>query len=257
MKSVAEMQEARREETPKTAKQPQLALAPPPKPEPPAKAEPTVGTYPSKLEPGKTFRDCADCPEMVVVPAGSFTMGSAKSEELYPGVWWSPRRRGPPHQVTFARAFALGRHEVTYDEWRACLRDGGCTHRPSKSGREPVTWVIWDQAKAYVYWLSRKTGQEYRLPSEAEWAYAGRQENSLGLQGIEGNVWEWVEDCWNDDYNGAPNNGNAWTTGDCAPRVLRGGSWVIKPVGDASVAYWSGSEYRRGSVGFRVARTLP
>ncbi len=181
-----------------------------------------------------------------MVPAGSFIMGSAKSEEVRLSYWWTQRRQGPPHQVTIARAFALGRREVTYDEWNACRRDGGCTHWPSKSGRDPVTYVIWDQAKAYVRWLSRKTGQEYRLPSESEWVYAAGRENSLGLQGINGEVWEWVEDCWNDDYDGAPNDGAAWTAGDCARRVLRGGSWSFKP----KTARASGSGYSNKVLGF-------
>ena len=195
---------------------------------------------------------------MVVVPAGSFIMGSAKSEEVRLSYWWTQRRRGPPHQVTIARAFALGRREVTYDEWNACRRDGGCKHRPSKSGRDPVTYVTWEQAKAYVRWLSRKTGQEYRLPSEAEWAYAAGRENLLGLQGIEGEVWEWVEDCWNHDYDGAPNDGAAWTAGDCARRVLRGGSWLGSPGNVRAVFRSRGTSY--GHIiyfGFRVARTLP
>jgi formylglycine-generating enzyme required for sulfatase activity len=191
---------------------------------------------------------------MVVIPAGSFTMGSAKSEAPR----WYLHRRGPLHQVTIARAFALGRHEVTYDQWRACLRDGGCTHRPSTSGRQPVTWVSWAQAKAYLRWLSRKTGHEYRLPSEAEWAYAARRENSFGLQGIEGNVWEWVEDCWNDDYDGGPSDGNAWTTGDCVFRVLRGGSWSVNPGVLQRVFRLSwGAGIRALKVGFRIAKTLP
>ena len=144
-------EEARQDAARKQVEGAKLSMAVPPKP-PADTAQPAVGVYEGR-RPGDTFQDCPECLEMVVIPAGSFTMGSAKSETSR-----YMRRRGPPHQVTIARAFALGRHEVTYDEWNACLRGGGCTHRPSKSGREPVTYVTWDQATAYVRWLSRKTG---------------------------------------------------------------------------------------------------
>jgi formylglycine-generating enzyme required for sulfatase activity len=123
-------------------------------------------------KPGETFRDCPTCPEMVVIPAGTFQMGSPEGE---PG---RTEFEGPVHTVTFDRPFAIARHEVTFDQWDACVRDGGCQHRPDDAGwgrgARPVIYVTWKDAKEYVQWLSRKTGQDYRLPGEAEWEYAAR-----------------------------------------------------------------------------------
>jgi formylglycine-generating enzyme required for sulfatase activity len=211
------------------------------------------------------FKECAQCPEMVVVPAGSFTMGSPDSEAGRVG------DEGPQHTVTFARAFAAGRFAVTFDEWDACIADGGCNHfRPSDQGlgrgRRSVPEVSWNDAQSYVAWLSRKTGKTYRLLSEAEREYVTRagtttpfwwcasistqqasiytygygpniaprkqtvpvdslQPNPWGLHQVHGDAWEWTEDCYHDSYAGAPSDGSAWTAGDCRQRVLRGGSW--------------------------------
>ncbi len=125
------------------------------------------------MRPGREFRDCPECPEMVVVPAGSFTMGSPSSEK--------GRRvfEGPQHRVTIREPFAVGKYEVTFAEWDACVAAGGCGgYRPDDRGwgrgQRPVIHVSWDDAKAYVRWLSRKTGERYRLLSEAEWEYAAR-----------------------------------------------------------------------------------
>jgi formylglycine-generating enzyme required for sulfatase activity len=153
--------------------------------------------------------------------------------------------------------------------------------------------VSWNDAKAYVAWLSRQTGKPYRLLSEAEWEYAcragtttrfswgddwptpeqanfGRKvgkttkigsypPNSWGLYDMPGNVWEWVEDCWNDSYQGAPCDGSAWTGGDGSRRMVRGGSWFSPPgeLRSASRANWGAGErlVGLGGLGFRVART--
>jgi formylglycine-generating enzyme required for sulfatase activity len=121
------------------------------------------------------FKDLAVGPEMVVVPAGSFIMGSPQSEE--------GRREdeGPQHKVTFAKPFAVGRFAVTFDEWDACVVDGGGNgYKPKDEGwswgrgRRPVINVSWHDAKAYVAWLAKKTGKPYRLLSEAEWEYVAR-----------------------------------------------------------------------------------
>ena len=120
----------------------------------------------------QTFQDCAECPEMVSVPAGKFLMGSPENEESR--VRWE----GPVREVIIPRAFAMGRHEVTFEQWEACVAAGGCQHRPGDEGwgrgRRPVIHVSWLDAKEYVAWLGRKTGKAYRLPSEAEWEYAAR-----------------------------------------------------------------------------------
>ena len=239
---------------------------------------------------GTKFQDCEECPEMVVVPEGSFMMGSTSGSDA----------ERPVHEVTIARPFAVGVYEVMFAEWDACVSDGGCGgYRPDDAGwghgRRPVIHVSWENAKAYVRWLSRKTGEAYRLLSESEWEYVARagtttrywwgneigrsrancgrcgsrwdaertapvgsfSPNAFGLQDVHGNVWEWVEDCWNDSYNGAPSDGSAWTSGECDVRVLRGGSWDLRP-GYLRSAYRirSTTGSRGNSLGFRVARTL-
>ena len=124
------------------------------------------------LEVFETFRDCAFCPEMVVVPPGTFTMGSPESEEFRGAV------EGPQHSVTIGAPFAVGVYEVTFAEWDACVQMGGCRYTPADRhwGRErrPVLYVSWEDAQAYVSWLSGLTGQPYRLLSEAEWEYVAR-----------------------------------------------------------------------------------
>ena len=117
-----------------------------------------------------TFSDCTGCPEMVSLPAGEFMMGSPTSE-MYRGA-------ETLHPVTIP-AFALSKYEITFDEWDACVADGGCgDYRPEDNGwgrgKNPVINVSWADATAYAEWLSRKTGKQYRLPSEAEWEYAAR-----------------------------------------------------------------------------------
>lgn len=141
---------------------------------PPSPAEPAADVFgDSGREAGDVFRDCPECPEMVVVPAGEFAKGSSRDEE---GRF---EDEGPNHWATIARPFALGRFEVTFAEWDACEAGGGCDgHRPADQGwgrgRRPVINVSWDDARAYARWLSARTGERYRLPSEAEWEHAAR-----------------------------------------------------------------------------------
>lgn len=200
---------------------------------------------------------------MVVLPAGSFMMGSVPAEEGR-----VDDREGPQRQVTIARPFAVGRFEVTFAEWDACVAEGGCKHRPDDRGwgrgRQPVINVSWDDVTTeYLPWLSRKTGKAYRLLTEAEWEYAARGKtsarywwgdqasrehanygrdqccalpggrfpaNPFGLHDLHGNVWEWVQDCWHGSYAGAPVDGSEWTASCAEPaRVLRGGSWNDSP----------------------------
>ena len=233
---------------------------------------------------GQTGADCAECPQMVVIPAGSFEMGSPESEE---GRY---ANEGPAHRVEIGEPLAVGVYEVTRDEYGAFVsetghaggtscwvftgsewkeREGAGWRNPgySQTGREPVVCVNWEDAQAYVGWLSGKTGEWYRLLSEAEWEYAARggsgtrywwgdeigsgrancegcgsrwddkqtapvgsfRANGYGLYDVHGNVWEWMQDCWNDNYGGAPTDGKVWKSGDCSHRVLRGGSWDFNP----------------------------
>ena len=123
---------------------------------------------------GKRFRDCAQCPEMLVVPAGSFLMGSKPSER------GRSKNEGPRHRVEIAEAYAVGVYEVTFAEWDACVDDGGCGgYRPDDEGwgrgRQPVINVSWMDAAAYVQWLSWRTARDYRLLSEAQWEHSARK----------------------------------------------------------------------------------
>ena len=268
----------------------------------PAVVTPKTPTGGKGLKPGKVFKDCAKCPQMVVLPGGSFVMGSPPGEERRT-TYENPQRR------VRIRTFAIGRFEVTFAEWDACVSAGGCTHRPGDRGwgrgRRPVMNVSWHDAQQFVRWLSRVTGKRYRLPSEAEWEYAARAgtrtaypwgtrashtyanygkdeccgghaagrdrwihtapvgsfpPNRFGLYDMQGNVWEWVEDCWHRTYRGAPVTGRAWLSGgNCRERVYRGGSWDRYPQVLRSayrfkyLAGWRSG----GEIGFRVSRTLP
>jgi formylglycine-generating enzyme required for sulfatase activity len=193
----------------------------------------------------RTVATTLTAPAMVALPGGTFLMGSPEGEEGRYDV------EGPQHEVTI-RPFAIGKHEVTFAEWDACVASGGCNgYRPDDQGwgrgRQPVINVSWHDAQAYVAWLAEATGKPYRLPSEAEWEYAARAgtttryafgdaitereanfdgsigkttevgaypANPWGLYDMHGNVWEWVEDIWHDSYQGAPADGSAWTEGE-------------------------------------------
>jgi formylglycine-generating enzyme required for sulfatase activity len=252
------------------------------------------------LKPGDSFRECANaknCPEMVVVPAGGFIMGSPASEQ------GRADNEEPQHKVVFARPFAVARFDVTFDDWDACADYGPCP-RVSDSGygrgRQPVINVTWDDARHYAAWLSRMTGKPYRLLSEAEFEYAARAGtrtaypwgdeigknnancnacgsqwdnrqpspvdsfagNPFGLHDMHGNVWQWTEDCYHGDYQGAPQDGSAWIEGaDCSRRVVRGGCWRNDPRGNprglrSAFRDWIATVDRGSYLGFRVGRTL-
>ena len=218
------------------------------------------------LKAGDSFKECAtDCPEMIVAPSGSFTMGSAPTEK------GRQTNEDPPHQVTIAKAFAVSKYELTFAEWDTCATHGDCDPQINDSGygrgRQPVINVTWEDAQRYVAWLSRMTGKTYRLLSEAEYEYATRAgtqtaypwggdiklngagmancsecgsqwdtrrtapvgsfpPNVFGLYDMVGNVYEWTEDCSHSNYDGAPADGSAWIEGgSCSRRVVRGGAW--------------------------------
>ena len=133
------------------------------------------------FRPGKTFRDCSVCPEMVVVAAGSYQQGADEGSDL------ALANEKPRRTVTIPQQFAVGIHEVTLDEWDACFDDQGCSLRPDDNGwgrgSRPVIMVSWNDAQEYIQWLNQKTGQAYRLPSESEWEYfarAGEKSDWLG-----------------------------------------------------------------------------
>ena len=252
-------------------------------------------------KPGQKLQDCPECPEMVVVPPGSFRMGSPANEH------GRDDDEGPVHKVTIDYMFAVGVYEVTFSEWDYCVEQGGCHgYHPYGDGwgrlDRPVIDISWEHAKAYVKWLSRETGKPYRLLTEAEWEYAARAgtatpfhfgntistdqanydgrsvygsgkkgkyrqrtipvgsfpANKFGLHDVHGNVWEWVEDCWHDNYKGASTDGSAWIAGgNCSKRVFRGGSWFSGPRGLRSADRdWIFADSRDSSLGFRVALTL-
>jgi formylglycine-generating enzyme required for sulfatase activity len=252
--------------------------------QPPDSAVAQKGASP---DPGEIFRDCGDCPELVVVPAGDFVMGSNDT----------PYEK-PERTIMVRRPFAIGRREVTFAEWDLCADAGACKYRPDDHGwgrgERPVINVSWDDAKLYLAWLSQKTGQKYRLPTEAEWEYAARagtktpfwwgrdvsaaraqcegcgspaprqtsavasfRPNGFGLFDTSGNAAEWVEDCWNDNYRNAPKDASAWTSGDCHLHVLRGGAFTSKPADVRSSARFRyDSDVRYYANGFRIVRDL-
>lgn len=246
-------------------------------------------TPPGPNGPGRTFRDCADCPEMVELPAGKFMMGWADGD----------KDEKPVHEVVIAKPFAIGKFEVTFDEWAACVAGGGCVNQKDPydkgwgKGRRPVIHVSWDNIREYLAWLSAKTGKHYRFLTEAEWEYAARAgtttkyafgdtitrdqanfsagtqgegktvevgsypPNAWGLHDMHGNVWEWTEDCFDESYEGAPADGTARFFPPCAVRSLRGGSWdYVADEVRSSIRFWLKPVMRLDEVGFRLARSL-
>lgn len=224
---------------------------------------------------------------MVVVPAGEFDMGSNDNPHEKPvhHVTIASSFAIGRRDVTFADwDLCVAGGGCTYS-----ANDHGFGR-----GTRPVIDVSWDDAQTFVRWLSQKTGKTYRLPSEAEWEYAARggsataywwgkdvgkgranctdcggettkqttpagsfRPNPFGLYDTAGNAAEWVQDCWNDSYRGAPVNGSAWSSGDCTLRVLRGGSFGNKASAVRSASRFRYDEdVRYYANGFRVVRDM-
>jgi formylglycine-generating enzyme required for sulfatase activity len=262
---------------------------------------------------GAAFSDCDRCPEMVIVPAGEFVMGSSMKESGHTD-------EKPQHKVSIAANFAVSRSEITFDQWDACTQAGSCAKADDDGygrGAYPAINVSWDDANAYVKWLSEKTGKRYRLLSEAEFEYVARagtttpwfwgeaeaswgsskacefanlhdedgkdahpmyvwshhkckdgygenaptrsyKPNQFGLHDVLGNVREWVADCHQEGYEGAPVDGSVRAhSGECEKRVVRGGAWVDGgSTARAAYRYSEAPDFRNYQVGFRVARDL-
>jgi formylglycine-generating enzyme required for sulfatase activity len=335
-------------------KAPQASGVPPPaNPAPPREAEqpappPTEavadGVAPlslareKALEPKDTFKECAECPDMIVLPSGAFTMGSPPTEK------YRFDNEGPQHIVTIAKPFAVGQFHVTLEQFAAfalstgynarskcwVFENGKIQNRDDRWWRNPgfpqgpthpAVCISWGEAKAYVAWLVNRTGKPYRLLTEAEWEYAarGRTEpgtyprysfgndekdvcrygngadltardsipgarswtilpcndgyaytspvgnfiaNDFDLYDMQGDASQWTEDCWHDNYAGAPSDGSAWISGDCSRHAIRGGDWFFFAPDPRFAAIRAA---RRGAIsvddhasalGLRVARTL-
>jgi formylglycine-generating enzyme required for sulfatase activity len=293
-------------------------------------ATPLLAAEERALKPKDSFKECSNCPEMMVVPAGSFTMGSPEREK------GRNKDEGPQHIVTIGQPFAVGKFHVTvaqfaafvdetgYDAGSECTtwhgkfeeRQGHSWRNPgfAQGGLHPAVCLNWNDAKAYVAWLARKTGKAYRLLTEAEWEYAARARtkpgvyprysfgnneedlcrygnvfdqtwenvegtgpwmapckdgyaytspvgnfaaNDFGLYDMQGNADQWTEDCYHDNYIGAPADGSAWISGDCSRRVFRGGSWIhITRYLRAASRYGLSISVRFDGQGLRVGRTL-
>lgn len=275
--------------------------------------------------------DAKLAPAMVAIRPGRFSMGSEEGD---------PDEK-PQHLVSIPNPFAISRCEITVGQFKQFVQDANYQTVAEKNGKgcfswdlekknwkqqpehnwknpgfaqndnHPVVCVSWDDAKAYVKWLSHRTGAVYRLPTEAEWEYVARAgttttryyqdgkqcdyanglgqeaksiaragwtlaecsdghvytapvasfgENQFGLFDMLGNVWEWTEDCWHENYQGAPTDGSAWKEtngGDCVRRGVRGGSWVINPLylrSAGRLRYVTDDAF--GSLGFRIARAF-
>ena len=228
------------------------------------------------------IKDCAECPDMVLLPSGSLPM---KLDKV-------PDPKAVAAVIVNVPSFAIGKTEVTQRQWKAVMGDN-----PSRfvaCGLDcPVENVSWKDIAQFIRKLNLKTGQSYRLPSEAEWEYAARggstadapitdnaaalndqvwyiansrkaprpvaakKPNAFGLHDLYGNVWEWVEDCFHASYAGLPLDGSAWTTACSSPqRVLRGGSWSDEASSLRNRGRYA-PEVRNLITGFRLARTAP
>jgi formylglycine-generating enzyme required for sulfatase activity len=250
----------------------------------PVLVTPTQLPKPESQKELTTFKDCDECPEMVVIPAGKFLMGSKDDPFANP----KPDKVEMPQHEVSVKSFSIGKFEITQEQWYSVM---GTMPSKFKGRTLPVEQISWNDAQEFVKKLSEKTGKLYRLPSEAEWEFAARSgsqttyffgnapsavlsfawnksnssnttrpvgekySNLHSLYDVYGNVWEWTQDCWNDNYVGAPLDGSAWITGDCSGRVLRGGSWADHSQYMTSTFRYRGTaNLKSDERGLRVAR---
>jgi formylglycine-generating enzyme required for sulfatase activity len=282
--------------------------------------EATTPVSSANLKPGDEFQDCVNCPAMVVLPAGSFIMGSPETEK-------NRDKDEIQHKVTIAYSFAASKYPITWDQWEACVRDAMCDgiaveaalridpegkpiekYKDHGRGDHPVVGISWYDAQVFVGWLNRKTGQEeYRLMTEAEFEYAARAgtttaywwgdepshdyanygkgvgedigglaegpdiwddetspvgsfpPNPFGLYDMYGNVFQWIEDCYETDVKKMPADGSAVKSGDCFSRGFRGNTFISNEhtLRSANRAFQYPPNTRgRNYLGFRVAKTL-
>lgn len=231
---------------------------------------------------------CPGCPPMVVIPAGRFVMGDAKSHLA---------NEKPEVPMVITRAFALGRTEVSFDQWQVCVNDGVCPGGQDDHGwgrgSRPVINMGWSDAKAFAAWVSKRSGLVCRLPSEAEWEYAARagttsaywwgegagngkancrdclgesshpygskpvasfKANPWGLHDMNGNVWEWTGDCWTPDHTAPPKDSQK----NCTEAVVKGGSWYyFSPMSRAAARAKNDARASSYNIGLRVLCELP
>ena len=240
-------------------------------------------------EVGTVFKDCVVCPEMSIIPSGTFMIGSTKGR----------KRELPVSKITITKSLAVSRYEVTFDQWDACFNSGGCSKKPSDRGwgrdSRPVINILLTDIDEYVTWLTKKTGHIYRLPSESEWEYAARagsqtefswgdqmqtgaancrgcgtkwsgiksapvgqfKPNAWGLYDVHGNVFEYVADCWSNDHYNIPRDGVAKKTANCLSKVIKGGSWYYLPkVSRSASRVRNDKRVFSYFIGFRVFREL-
>jgi formylglycine-generating enzyme required for sulfatase activity/class 3 adenylate cyclase len=262
---------------------PAESVSPAPSQSPPATSTQEAAIVPPLSRPApRPDKPSIKEPDMVALPGGTFRMGSHDDPS-----------EQPIHRVT-VKPFLIGRYPVTVKQWRDCVAANSCANLGTGDDNTPVFNLSWDDAQHYTEWLSQVTGKKYRLPTEAEWEYAARagaetpywwgshmvasmadckgcggpydpqkplavgslKANSFGIYDVAGGIAQWVADCWHKDYHGAPQDGSAWESKDCAMHVLHGGSWRSDA---ASVRASSRESYdttvRYPGHGLRVARS--
>lgn len=243
----------------------------------------------TEYSPGYMFKDCLKCPEMIVIPSGTFFIGSKKGK----------KRELPVKKVRIRQPLAVGRYEITFKEWDACYDAGACAKKPSDRGwgrgNRPVINILHSDIVEYLNWLKFESGYHYRLPSEAEWEYAAKsgtnseyswgdqmipgyancrgcgtkwggkktapvgqfKPNAWGLFDFHGNVLEHVTDCWTANHKTLPLDGSPVMIENCVSKVVKGGSWYYLPKVSRSASRVR-NDIRVFSyfIGFRVFRDI-